>query len=121
NSPVSGRWIDFTVKELVPFIDGKYRTLAHRDSRALTGDFFGGHGALKLAIRHADVFSVAYGMHPVATNTGDLPWQQVPVNWTKIHKAKSYQDMADADGRTRLFITICQAYLPNPARKPFYC
>lgn len=121
NSSVSGKWIDFTVNELVPFIDGKYRTLPQRESRALTGDFFGGYGALKLAIRHAETFGVAYGMHPVATGTGDLPWPQVPVNWTKLHNAKSYADLADADGRTRLFITICQAYLPNPAREPFHC
>ena len=33
NSPVSGRWLDFTARELVPFIDGRFRTLRHRDSR----------------------------------------------------------------------------------------
>ncbi len=41
NSPVSGRWIDYTVDEVVPLIDAKYRTLARRDSRAVVGDFFG--------------------------------------------------------------------------------
>ena len=74
NSPVSGRWLDYAVDEVVPLVDGKYRTLARRESRAVVGDFFGGRGALKLAMVKADVFSVAYAMHPVATGVGDIPW-----------------------------------------------
>src|SRR6478752_5560177 len=48
NSPTSGRWRDFTTEELVPFIDGKFRTIRQRDSRGLAGDFMGGRGALEL-------------------------------------------------------------------------
>jgi hypothetical protein len=36
---------------------------------------FGGRGALKLAMVNADLFSVAYAMHPVATGTGDIRGQ----------------------------------------------
>ena len=53
NSPITGRWLDFTTQELVPFIDQCYRNLRHRDSRAVTGDFMGGQGALQLAMAHA--------------------------------------------------------------------
>jgi S-formylglutathione hydrolase FrmB len=120
NSPVSGRWLDYTVQELVPFIDNKFRTLRHRNSRAVTGDFFGGRGALKLAMTHADIFSVVYAMHPVATGTGQLPWPYVQIDWKKIYAAKSFDDLGN-DGRTRLFVTISQAFLPNLSRPPFYC
>ena len=81
NSPVTGRWIDYTVDEIVPLVDAKYRTLARRESRAIVGDFFGGRGALKLAMVKADVFSVVYAMHPVATGTGDIPWSSVEIDW----------------------------------------
>ena len=32
NSPVTGKWDDFMVRELVPYIDSTYRTLAARES-----------------------------------------------------------------------------------------
>lgn len=120
NSPVSGRWLDFTVNELIPFIDTRFRTIPNRDSRGITGDFFGGRGALKLAMIHSDMFSVVYALHPVATGTGQLPWPYVNVNWKKTHEAKSFTDLG-SDPRVQLFVTISQAYIPNLNRPPFYC
>lgn len=120
NSPVSGRWLDFAVDELVPFVDGNFRTLARRESRAIVGDFFGGRGALKLAMVHADVFAVAYALHPVATGTGPIPWPEVAIDWPRLLAAKSWDDVG-SDGRTRLFVAISQAFLPNLERPPFYC
>jgi enterochelin esterase-like enzyme len=123
NSPVSGRWLDFITQELVPFIDSSFRTLHHRDSRALAGDFMGGRGALKLAMTHADLFGVVYAMHPVATGMGYIPWTELGIDWKKILQAKSTDDLADlsSDVRAKIFIAVCQAFLPNPSRPPFYC
>lgn len=123
NSPVSGRWLDFTTKELVPFIDSTFHTIRHRDSRALAGDFMGGRGALQLAMTHADLFSVVYAMHPVATGMGYIPWTDLGIDWKKILQAKSTADLADlsANARAKIFIAVCQAFLPNPSRPPFYC
>jgi S-formylglutathione hydrolase FrmB len=120
NSPVTGRWLDFTTEELVPFIDGKFRTIRHRDSRALTGDFMGGRGVLQLAMVHADLFSVAYAMHPVATGAGYLPMTYLDVDWGRIHRARTYAELA-GPGRTQIFLMISQAFLPNPSRPPFFC
>jgi S-formylglutathione hydrolase FrmB len=120
SSPVSGRWLEFTVDELVPFIDRRFRTLADRNSRAVVGDFFGGRGALKFAMSHADVFGVAYALNPVAAGSGDIPLQGLQIDWRKIHAARSFAELGE-DGRTRLFVAISQAFLPNPDRPPFYC
>jgi endo-1,4-beta-xylanase len=51
------------VKELVPHIDEKYRTIATREGRSLHGYSMGGFGALKLAFEFPDMFGsvVAYG------------------------------------------------------------
>jgi S-formylglutathione hydrolase FrmB len=51
------------VKELVPHVDAKFRTLGQPRARSLHGYSMGGFGALKLAFKHADVFGsvVAYG------------------------------------------------------------
>jgi enterochelin esterase-like enzyme len=120
NSPVSGRWLDFTTQELVPFIDSRFRTEHTRESRAAVGDFFGGRGALKLGMTASNVFSIVYALHPVATGTGAIPWASVQIDWQKLYRAKSFTDVGD-DGRTRLFVTIHQAFLPNLQRPPFYC
>ena len=120
NSPVSGRWIDYTVDEIVPLIDAKYLTLARRESRAVVGDFFGGRGALKLAMSKADVFSVAYAMHPVATGTGDIPWSALEVDWPRMHAAKTYGELGGL-GRTQIFWAIHQAFAPNVAAPPCFC
>jgi S-formylglutathione hydrolase FrmB len=120
NSPVSGRWIDYTVDEVVPLIDRTYRTLARRESRAVVGDFFGGRGALKLAMVKADVFSVAYAMHPVATGTGDIPWSGLEIDWPRMHAAKSYGELGGL-GRTQVFWAIHQAFAPNVAKGPCFC
>jgi hypothetical protein len=118
NSPVTGRWLDFTVDELVPFIDTRFRTIKNRNSRGLVGDFVGGRGALALSMLYPDIFSVTYAMHPVATGTGPVPMIS-KVDWKKIHEAKSFDDLDG--GFARPFVSIMQAFLPNPDRPPFYC
>lgn len=120
NSPVSGRWLDFTTQELVPFIDGKFRTLPDRGSRAVIGDFMGGRGALRLAMSRADLFGSVYALHPVATGSGALPVNYIDVDWRKMHQAGSYAELAGS-GRSQIFLMISQAFLPNPERPPFYC
>ena len=64
NSPVSGRWEDAIVDDLVPYVDGAYRTLPFPASRGIGGHSMGGFGALSLAMRHPDVFGSVYAMSP---------------------------------------------------------
>jgi S-formylglutathione hydrolase FrmB len=116
NSPVSGRWLDFITKELVPFIDNKFRTLRHRDSRAVAGHFMGGRGALKLAMTHSELFSVVYALHPVATGNGYMPWVNLQMDWKKIYSAKTFDEVD-----SKIFVAVSQAFLPNLNRPPFYC
>ena len=119
NSSTTGRWMDFTVEELVPFIDGHFRTLAKRESRGLAGDFMGGYGALKFAMLYPGLFSVVYALHPVGTGTGLVPMASRP-DWRKIHEARSFRDL-DGDVFAQVFTAMAQAFLPNPQRPPFYC
>jgi enterochelin esterase-like enzyme len=119
NSRATGRWLDYTVQELVPFVDSKFRTLRQAESRALAGEMMGGRGALVLAISHSEVFSSVYAMNPVGTGTGLLPIQSYP-NWQKILQAKSFADL-QGDHISQIFVTMSQAFLPNPNRPPFYC
>jgi pimeloyl-ACP methyl ester carboxylesterase len=116
NSQVSGRWLDFTVNELVPFVDSKYRTLKTRDSRAVVGHFMGGRGALKLVMTHAEKFGVAYALHPVATGIGYTPWSLLSLDWKKVYTAKTFDEV----GNAKIFVAVGQAFSPNLNRPPFY-
>lgn len=58
DSPVDSRcrYETFMTRELVPWIDVHYRTIADRRHRGLTGNSMGGHGSFWLALRHKDLF-----------------------------------------------------------------
>lgn len=62
NSSATGRYEDYVVAELVPFVDAKLRTKPGREHRGVTGKSSGGYGAFWLAMRHPDVFG-ALGSH----------------------------------------------------------
>ena len=64
NSPVTGNWEDFVIKDVIGFVDQNYKTSSHKDSRALTGMSMGGYGVLNLGMLHPEVFSSIYSMSP---------------------------------------------------------
>jgi putative tributyrin esterase len=51
------RWGDYIVDDVVSFIDGKYRTIASRAGRGISGLSMGGFGAVALGLRYADKFA----------------------------------------------------------------
>lgn len=59
SSPVIGDYETYIAKDLVAYIDAHYRTLATRDSRGITGVSMGGWGAMHMALKFPDLFSVA--------------------------------------------------------------
>jgi S-formylglutathione hydrolase FrmB len=55
----SPHWEDYHIGELIPYIDGHYRTIATRAGRAVAGFSMGGMGAFSYAARHPDLFVAA--------------------------------------------------------------
>jgi pimeloyl-ACP methyl ester carboxylesterase len=118
NSASTGNWEDFVIQELVPYIDANFRTIPNRDSRGIAGIFIGGYGAIRLAMRHPDVFGSVYAMHPVGTGTGVSDRTTLP-NWDILTNAQSMDDVKK-DFRTQIFTTMFQAHLPNPEKPPLF-
>jgi len=52
----SEKWEDMIVSEFVPMIESSYRVDASRAARGISGTSMGGYGALKLAMKHPDMF-----------------------------------------------------------------
>jgi len=50
-------WEDFLILDLIPYVDGHYRTVASRRGRAIAGLSMGGYGALKLGLKYPQMFS----------------------------------------------------------------
>ena len=118
NSSTSGRWLDFTTQELIPYIDSTFRTLVTKESRGITGELMGGYGAIKLAMLHPDLFSSVYALHPVGTGVGAIPVSSL-ADYEKIHTADSFADF-EGDMNSQIFTAMAQAFLPNPGRPPFF-
>ncbi|MGM9803733.1 MAG: alpha/beta hydrolase [Muribaculaceae bacterium] len=48
---------DVLIKDLIPYIDSHYRTIASRNARGIEGFSMGGCGALRLAMKYPELFS----------------------------------------------------------------
>ena len=62
NSPATGDWERFVAEDLVGYVDGHYRTLAHRMSRGLAGHDAGGYAAIRIGMKRPDVFANLFVM-----------------------------------------------------------
>lgn len=64
NSPVTGRWEDHVLAEVVPFVEARYRVCREAPCRGVAGDSMGGFGALHLAMRHPATFGAVFAISP---------------------------------------------------------
>jgi enterochelin esterase-like enzyme len=71
NSSAVGRYADYLVRELIPFVDREFRTLASRDSRGCFGKSSGGYGAIVHGMKYAQHWGA------VANHSGDSYFEMV--------------------------------------------
>ena len=90
DSPVSpdSQFETYLTKEVLPAIDGAYRTVADRRARVIAGLSMGGHGALYLAARHPDLYAAAGSM------SGALDLRALPRHLTPAEAAQRAQRFA---------------------------
>jgi S-formylglutathione hydrolase len=121
NSTATGNWEDFTVKDLVSYIDRKYRTLARPSSRGIAGHSMGGYGAIKLGMKHPDVYTVIYGMNPAVLDWGrDLRIDNPAFAFLLREKIASRDDALRGGLYALGIIVVGQAFSPNPERAPLF-
>jgi S-formylglutathione hydrolase FrmB len=85
NSPVTGRWEDFIVNDVVTYVDTHYRSVAQASARAISGHSMGGFGALNIAMRHPDVFSAVYSLSPGLFDPNGLAESQM-FDFGRLHQ-----------------------------------
>jgi S-formylglutathione hydrolase FrmB len=65
NSSAIGRYADYLTRELIPFVDREFRTLATRESRGCFGKSSGGYGAIVHAMKYPQFWGA------IANHSGD--------------------------------------------------
>ncbi|HXS54118.1 MAG TPA: alpha/beta hydrolase-fold protein [Usitatibacter sp.] len=71
NSSAIGNYADYLTKEIVPFVDREFRTLASREHRGCFGKSSGGYGAIVHGMKHASTWGA------VADHSGDAYFEFV--------------------------------------------
>jgi S-formylglutathione hydrolase FrmB len=117
NSTVTGNWEDFTVGELVTYVDGKYRTLARSSSRGIAGHSMGGYGAIKLGMKHPEIYSVVYGINPAVLGwAGDLSADNPAFRFLVTNKPTTPDEVSKGGFYAFGIVIVGQAFSPNPNR-----
>jgi S-formylglutathione hydrolase FrmB len=118
NSSAIGPYADYLTRELIPFIDAEFRTLADRDHRGCFGKSSGGYGAIVHGMKYAKYWGA------VADHSGDAyfdfiyraDWPNTLDELAKFRRPKPAEGAVDAttlasatepgcdDGRVRRFL-----------------
>jgi poly(3-hydroxybutyrate) depolymerase len=91
NSVTTGNWEDYIALDLVDYIDKKYRTDARPASRGIAGHSSGGYGAIKLAMKHPQVFGAVYALSACCLGW-DKGWSATSPAWEKALAMRSMDD-----------------------------
>ena len=85
NSSAIGNYADYLTRELIPFVDREFRTLASREHRGCFGKSSGGYGAIVHAMKHARYWGA------IANHSGDacfdfVYWHDWPNTLNELSK-----------------------------------
>jgi enterochelin esterase-like enzyme len=115
-SVTSGDFEGFIARDLVAYVDSRYRTIATRESRGLSGHSMGGYGTLRIGMKNPQIYSSIYAMSsccllPYTTDGGGL---------AEAAEIETLEQAAEAGIGTRVSLTLAAAWSPNPSKPPLF-
>jgi hypothetical protein len=113
NSPLIGKWEDFMVSELVPFIDKTYPTIPDPKARGIGGHSSGGYTALILPILYPNVWG------SIGTNDPAFWIMQVYSSITPP-LPQGIGEYASAGIYMKIYLQLAASFNPNP-NSPLLC
>jgi S-formylglutathione hydrolase len=120
NSVTTGNWEDFIVRDLVSYVDRRYRTIRNRSGRGIAGHSMGGFGAIRVGMRHPETFTAIYAMSPCCLGDGEPPSGTMIQNWKKAIALTDRSEFAKAGFIPNLLYGLAGVYSPNPSKPPFF-
>jgi S-formylglutathione hydrolase FrmB len=121
NSSVTGNWENFMTDDLISYIDSTYRTLAHRENRGIAGHSMGGYGALKLAMKHPDLYRAVYGLSGANLNFENVVLGTMKLFLQEAIAVENEEDFDQLSWEVTVMIAAGAAFSPNPLITPFLC
>ena len=118
DSPVTGNFEQYVLRDVVPMVDAAYRTIPSAGSRGVFGFSSGGFGAWNLASRNPDVFGA------LAMLSGDsfldvthkfILYKYLDSIWPKAPNGP-----IRGNAWSELVYDYSATYSPNPDNPPFY-
>ena len=91
DSPIdsTSQYESYIVKELIPYVDGHFRTLKDRWHRGICGLSMGGHGAISLVEKHPNLFASASSL------SGIMDITRHPNQWHIADRLGDYSEYPD--------------------------
>ncbi len=128
NSSAIGGYADYLTRELIPFVDREFRTLASREHRGCFGKSSGGYGAIIHGMKYAKYWGA------VASHSGDAyfdfvywhDWPNTLNELAKYKKGKSdrirrflhavwkKEKLSTAEGHALMNLCMAATYDPDP-------
>lgn len=114
-------WEGFIMFDLIPYVDSHYRTVASRRGRAIAGLSMGGYGAMKLGLKHPDMFAATASLsgalaaaRPREAHSDDPEFQKLVANvfGPPDNPARAQEDPFElvkkvpAETRPQLYISV---------------
>jgi enterochelin esterase-like enzyme len=95
NSPAIGDYADYLTREIIPFVDREFRTLASREHRGCFGKSSGGYGAILHGMKYAKYWGA------IADHSGDayfdfVYWHDWPNTLNELAKHRQPRRRAGA-------------------------
>ena len=116
NSYLTGNWEDFITQELVDYIDTNYRTIQSAESRGIAGYSMGGYGALKLAMKHPDIYGATFGLSAAST---DMEEYILGIKKSYLIEAKNATQFKNLYWEVQALIALAAAFTPDTTCLPF--
>ena len=119
NSAAVGGWETFVARDLVRYVDLHYRTLRRSASRGVAGGSGGAYGALRLAMRHSDIFGAVYAQSPCCLGEGAFDYGEA--EWRAALALNGLGQLPDTlHPIVNVLAGLAAAWSPDPDQPPFY-
>ncbi|TCP36026.1 alpha/beta hydrolase-fold protein [Sphingomonas sp. BK235] len=118
-SVTTGDYETFVSRDLVAFVDARYRTVADRASRGLAGHSMGGYGTARIGMKHPEVFGALYMMSPCCLSAR-TPGGDAAADERAVAALRTPGDSATLGWGQRAQLAAAAAWSPNPRKPPLF-
>jgi pimeloyl-ACP methyl ester carboxylesterase len=126
SSATTGDFERYVAFDVVSYIDAHYRTIPTRLARGLVGHSMGGYGAVRIGMKHPDVFGSLYVMSacclsPMGSRPANPAFAKAMASAEKeLESVKTPAEAAGLPFFARARLASAAAWSPDPKKPPLY-